>query len=58
MKKLCLVYGGDSLERDISILTSLKIQKELDKFAYDYLMVYLDQEGNFYTGEALLDKNN
>ena len=40
MKKLCLVYGGDSLERDISILTSLKIQKELDKFAYDYLMVY------------------
>lgn len=58
MEKVCLVYGGDSVESDISILTALKVQKELEKFSYPYLMVYLDHEGNFYSGEGLLHKDN
>ena len=58
MKKFCLVYGGDSLEAEISILTALKVQKELEKFSYPYMMVYLDHDGNFYTGKSLLFKTN
>lgn len=58
MDKICLVYGGDSVESDISILTALKIQKELEKYSYAYMMVFLDHDGNFYTGKALLNKNN
>ena len=58
MDKICLVYGGDSVESDISILTALKVQKELDKFSYPYMMVYLDHDGNFYTGNGLLYKEN
>ena len=58
MKKICLVFGGDSLENEISILTALKVKDELKKHSYSFEMVYLDHEGNFYTGEALLNKNN
>ncbi len=30
MKKICLVYGGNSAENEISVLTGLKIAKELE----------------------------
>lgn len=58
MEKICLVYGGDSVESDISILTALKVQKELEKYSYPYMMVYLDHNGNFYSGEGLINKEN
>lgn len=58
MDKICLVYGGDSNENEISILTALKVQGELEKFSYPYMMVYLDHNGNFYNGTGLLHKNN
>lgn len=58
MERICLVYGGDSVESEISVLTALKVQTELEKFSYPYVMVYLDHEGNFYTGEGLNHKNN
>lgn len=58
MEKLCLVFGGDSVESEISILTALKVQKELEKYSANYMMVYLDHEGNFYSGEGLLHKDN
>lgn len=58
MEKICLVYGGDSVESEISILTALKVQKELEKFSYPYMMVFLDHNGNFYSGEGLLNKEN
>ena len=58
MKKICLVFGGDSLENEISILTALKVKDELKKHSYSFEMVYLDHDGIFYTGEALLNKNN
>lgn len=58
MEKLCLVFGGDSVENEISILTALRVQKELEKYSYSYMMVYLDHDGNFYSGESLLNKDN
>lgn len=58
MEKLCLVFGGDSLESEISILTALKVQKELEKYSSMYMLVYLDRDGNFYTGEGLLHLDN
>ena len=58
MERICLVYGGDSSENEISILTALKVQSELEKFSYPYMMVYLDHDGTFYTGSGLLHKNN
>ena len=58
MKKICLVFGGDSLENEISILTALKVKDELIKYSYPFELVYLDHDGNFYGGEGLINKNN
>ncbi len=58
MKKIAIVYGGNSLESDISVLTALKVAHEFQNNGWDYLLVYLDHDGNFYTGKALLNKLN
>lgn len=58
MKKLCLVFGGDSLENEISVLTALKVKAELDKYSCPCELVYLDHEGKFFAGNGLLNKDN
>lgn len=57
MKKICLVYGGDSLENEISILTALKVATELEKYSYSYLLVYISRNGEMFTGSSLKDKD-
>lgn len=58
MKRIVLVYGGNSVESEISILTSLKIFKELKKINSNLYLVYLDKNGNFYSGKGLLSIEN
>ena len=58
MRKICLVFGGDSLESEISILTALKVKEELEKFSYPFELVYMDHDGNFFTGKGLFHKDN
>lgn len=58
MKKLAVVFGGDSLEHDISIITGLFVAEELEKNNIDYIPLYLSRDNTFYTGDNLLNKNN
>ncbi len=58
MKKIAIIYGGNSLESDVSVLTALKTAHEFDNNGWKYILVYLDHDGNFFTGKALLDKDN
>ncbi|MCH5171894.1 MAG: ATP-grasp domain-containing protein [Erysipelotrichales bacterium] len=58
MKKIAVVFGGDSLEHDISIITGLYVLEELEKNNISYLPLYLSHENVFYTGNALLNKDN
>ena len=58
MKKIVIVYGGKSPESEISILTSLKVYKELSKVNKNIYLVFLDKEGNFYFGKNLLKLEN
>ena len=53
MKRIVIVYGGKSSESEISVLTSLKVYKELKKTNNQVYLVYLDQEGNFYSSKNL-----
>ena len=55
MKRIVLVYGGSSTESEISILTALKTYKELIKVNKNVSLVYLDHDGNFYTGKELVN---
>ena len=41
MKKILVVYGGKSLEHDISIVTALFVMEELKKNKIDFIPLYL-----------------
>ena len=49
-KKIALIFGGRSVERDISIITAFQTKTALDDQKYNVLPIYL-YEGDFYTGD-------
>lgn len=55
--KLGLIYGGISVEHEISIITAMQIYEEL-KSSYDVLNIYYAKNGNFYTGDKLSNIDN
>lgn len=52
-KVIAVVFGGRSVEHDVSILTGLQFLEALDPTLYDGLPVYVDPLGQWWTGEAL-----
>lgn len=55
--KLGLIYGGVSVEHEISIITAMQIYEEL-KLSYDVLNIYYAKNGNFYIGDKLSNVEN
>lgn len=51
-EKIALLYGGVSVEHDISIITAIQTMKFLPA-EYSYLPIYIDKEGLWWTGENL-----
>jgi len=45
MKKLCVIFGGDSCEHDISIITAMQLKKNYNR---DLEMLYLGLDNKFY----------
>lgn len=50
--KVLLVYGGKSVEHDISIITALQVMKNFPK-EYDLLPLYIDKKGIWWNAENL-----
>lgn len=53
--KLCVLFGGRSVEHEVSIITALQAINKIDKAKYDIVPVYIDKSGKWYTGNMLLD---
>ena len=49
-KKVALIFGGRSVERDISVITAVQTYRHLDDKKYAVTPVFL-YEGDFYTGD-------
>lgn len=58
MIKLGVVFGGVSVEHDISILSAVRAIENLDKNKYEIIPIYIDKEGIWYTGNALKNIEN
>ncbi|MDF2548971.1 MAG: ATP-grasp enzyme D-alanine-D-alanine ligase [Chlamydiales bacterium] len=54
--KIAILFGERSLEHEISVLTAMQVMEALDPVKYESILVYVDQKGAWYTGEALYDK--
>lgn len=56
-KVIAVVFGGRSVEHDVSILTGLQFIEALDPTKYDGLPVYVDALGQWWTGELLRNRS-
>ncbi len=52
---VAVVFGGRSVEHDVSIVTAHQIMRAFDKDRWEVTPVYIDREGRWFTGEPLRD---
>jgi D-alanine-D-alanine ligase len=56
-KNLAVLFGGRSVEHEISVITALQLINVIDVTQYEIIPVYIAQTGRWYVGDNLLDKN-
>ncbi|MBO5103300.1 MAG: D-alanine--D-alanine ligase [Clostridia bacterium] len=52
MQNIAVIFGGKTVEHDISIITGLSVIKNLS-LKYNVVPIYIDTLGNWWTGEHL-----
>lgn len=55
MKKVGVIFGGVTCEHDVSIVTGLQLIENMDKNKYEVIPIYIDSDGEWYTGKELLN---
>ena len=50
---LCVLFGGRSVEHEISVISALQAMENLNADRYRIIPVYITKEGEMYTGEDL-----
>lgn len=53
--KLALLFGGKSVEHEISIISALQAKASLDTEKYDIIPIYISKEGEMYCGKNIGD---
>ena len=57
-KNIAIFFGGTSPEHEISILTGVQAFHAIDTEKYEPIPVFVDQDGQFFTGIKLTDTAN
>lgn len=52
MKNIVVMYGGDVVEHDISVITAIQILNNIDKNLYNIIPVYIDKNSFFIIKNA------
>lgn len=58
MKKVGVIFGGRSVEHEVSVITGMQIIENIDKTKYEVVPVYITKDGKWMTGNSLLDFKN
>lgn len=53
-----VMFGGRSVEHEVSIITGLQVIENIDKSKYEIIPIYISKEGDWYTGKELLEIKN
>ena len=56
--KVGVIFGGESVEHEISIISALQMIDNIDKSIYEVIPIYISKERIWYNGDNLLDINN
>ena len=54
-RNIGIIFGGQSVEHDVSIITGLQVIENIDKNRYKVIPLYIDKNGNWFTGEKLFN---
>lgn len=55
--KLGVIFGGVSVEHEVSVITAIQAMNNIDTNRYDVVAIYITKDGEWYTGEMLKDIN-
>lgn len=53
--QLGVIYGGDTVEHEVSIITAVQAMEYIDKNKYDIIPIYISKDKSWYTGHMLMD---
>ena len=56
--KVAVLFGGRSVENEISVVTALQTIEAMDREKYEIIPVYIAKTGRWYTGDKLLQLPN
>ncbi|NLW23246.1 MAG: D-alanine--D-alanine ligase [Tissierellia bacterium] len=57
-KKVAVIFGGRSVEHEVSVITGLQVIENINKDKYVVIPIYIDKKGKWYTGNSLMEFNN
>lgn len=55
MIKVGVIFGGESVEHEVSIITAVQAMNFMDEKKYEVVPIYISKDRNWYSGEALKD---
>ena len=55
MIKVGVIFGGESVEHEVSIITAVQAMGFMDTNKYEVVPIYIDKNRNWFTGEALFN---
>ena len=56
-KNLAIIFGGRSVEHEISIISGIQLTESVDRNKYNVIPVYIAHNGRWYSDNKLLDKS-
>jgi D-alanine-D-alanine ligase len=57
-KNIAVVFGGKSVEHEVSVITGMQVMENMDKTKYNAVPIFIDKEGKWFTGDELLNFKN
>ncbi|WFA10195.1 D-alanine--D-alanine ligase family protein [Tissierella sp. Yu-01] len=55
MIKVGVIFGGQSVEHEVSVITGMQVIENIDKAKYEAVPIYITKEGKWLTGPSLAD---
>lgn len=53
--KLGVIYGGETVEHEVSIITAVQAMHNINQDKYDIIPIYISKDRNWYSGKVLMD---
>jgi len=55
MIKVGVIFGGESVEHEVSIISAIQAMHKMDTEKYEIIPIYITKDRQWYTGDALKD---